>query len=109
MDDPMQDRQSTDFFDKCHNQLTSFCRFLSCSEAVEVMGSYLGEMLPEWSQRALLSHLRGCPICHEKFLAMEIYFHLATSRRTSDEVVQILQVAVHPSHPRSVREGDPPS
>jgi hypothetical protein len=55
-------------------------RALTHEEAIDLMGLYLAHDMTA-SQRAMfVAHIRGCPSCHEKLLALEIYLRVAARR-----------------------------
>jgi hypothetical protein len=50
---------------------------LTCEEAIDLMGVYLAHEMKLSERDQFVKHIRQCPLCHEKLLALEIYLHIA--------------------------------
>jgi hypothetical protein len=50
---------------------------LSCENAIDLMGVYLAHEMKFSERDQFVNHIRQCPLCHEKLLALEIYLHVA--------------------------------
>src|SRR4051812_31487010 len=49
---------------------------LSCDEAIDLMGMYLARELTGDRMERFVTHLRGCEVCHDKLLSLELHLHL---------------------------------
>jgi putative zinc finger protein len=59
--------------------------FLSCVEAIDLMGLYLAHELGVRQRDRFVNHIRSCSACHEKLLALEIYLHVGAKRHSQNE------------------------
>jgi hypothetical protein len=49
---------------------------LSCENAIDLMGVYLAHDMNVSQRELFVDHIRHCPECHEKLLALEMYLHI---------------------------------
>jgi hypothetical protein len=58
---------------------------VTCPESIDLFAPYLAHDLAPEAMEAFLAHVRGCPRCHEKLLALETYLALAGDPRPDPE------------------------